>query len=66
MELTTTQEMRIITPELCRERLELSVLAKVGLIADENMMGKKEIRMRTGLLCVTTKSSLKIIHSNPS
>lgn len=66
MELTTTQEMRIITPELCRERLELSVLAKVGLIADENMMGKKEIRMRTGLLCVTTENPLRTIYSNLS
>lgn len=55
LELTTTQEIRVITPELCRERLELSVLAKVGLITDETMMAKKEIRMRTGLLCVTTQ-----------
>lgn len=59
LRLTDTQELRIITPESCRERLDLSLLASVGLIADENMMGKKEIRMRTGLLCVTTTGPLR-------
>lgn len=32
-------------------------MASVGLIADEGMMGKKEIRMRTGLLCVSNNGS---------
>ncbi|KXN87957.1 THO complex subunit 2 [Leucoagaricus sp. SymC.cos] len=51
-------ELRIITPETCRERLDLSVLAAVGLIADEGLMGKKEIRMRTGLFYKQNKFNL--------
>ncbi|KAJ3574543.1 hypothetical protein NP233_g1708 [Leucocoprinus birnbaumii] len=51
-------ELRIISPESCRERLDLGVLANVGLIADEGMMGKKEIRMRTGLFYKQNKFNL--------
>jgi THO complex subunit 2 len=37
---------------VCRERLDLVLLAGVGLIADRSAFEKKEIRTRTGLLYV--------------
>lgn len=53
----SVKDLGVISSESCRERLDLNVLASVGLIADEGMMGKKEIRMRTGLLCVSNNGS---------
>lgn len=46
------QELRLIDPGLCRERLDSAVLAGVGLIQDKSTLDKKEIRSRTGLLYV--------------
>ncbi len=59
LRLIKVQELGIITSESCRERLDLGVLANVGLIADKGMMEKKEIRMRTGLLYVIARGTVK-------
>ena len=37
-------------PPTCRERLEVPLLASAGLIPDEVLFGRKEVRMRTALL----------------
>ena len=53
LSLTTwIQDCGIVNPSFCRERLDSVVLASVGLISDKTSLDKKEIRTRTGLLCV--------------
>jgi THO complex subunit 2 len=53
LSLTTwIQDCGIVNPSFCRERLDSAVLASVGLISDKTSLDKKEIRTRTGLLCV--------------
>jgi hypothetical protein len=39
-----------VNATVCRERLEMALVANVGLIADKAAFEKKEIRTRTGLL----------------
>jgi THO complex subunit 2 len=39
-----------VNATVCRERLEIALVANVGLIADKAAFEKKEIRTRTGLL----------------
>ncbi|KAF9468910.1 transcription factor/nuclear export subunit protein 2-domain-containing protein [Collybia nuda] len=48
----------IVNPDFCRERLDSSVLATVGLIADKVSLDKKEIRTRTGLFYKQNKFNL--------
>jgi len=47
------QELGIINPDFCRERLDSALLASIGLISDKASLDKKEIRTKTGLLCVS-------------
>ncbi|KAF9534975.1 transcription factor/nuclear export subunit protein 2-domain-containing protein [Crepidotus variabilis] len=51
-------ELRIITPALCRERLETSILANAGLIPDKMSQDKKEVRVKTGLFYKQNKFNL--------
>jgi THO complex subunit 2 len=44
------QVLGIVNANVCRERLEMALVANVGLIADKAAFEKKEIRTRTGLL----------------
>lgn len=39
-----------VNATVCRERLEMALVANVGLIAEKAAFEKKEIRTRTGLL----------------
>lgn len=48
--LSAVQAAGIIDATICRERLEMTLVANVGLIADKAIFEKKEIRTRTGLL----------------
>ncbi|KAI6105439.1 transcription factor/nuclear export subunit protein 2-domain-containing protein [Pisolithus sp. B1] len=48
----------IIDIALCRERLDVSLLASVGLITDRSAFDKKEIRTRTGLFYKQNKFNL--------
>ena len=50
VKLILAQEANIIEASLCRERLDLSTLAAVGLIPDKVSHEKKEVRSRTALL----------------
>ena len=40
----------MLDPTICRERLDLGLVASVGLVADKVAFERKEIRTRTGLL----------------
>ena len=44
------QAIGVIEPDICRERLDLGLVASVGLVADKAAFERKEIRTRTGLL----------------
>lgn len=46
------QEFGLVVPSFCIERLDTTISASVGLIPDKPAFDKKEIRTRTGLLCV--------------
>ncbi|KAJ7591413.1 transcription factor/nuclear export subunit protein 2-domain-containing protein [Mycena floridula] len=48
----------IVNPLSCRERLESTLLAGAGLIADGATLGKKEVRTRTGLFYKQNKFNL--------
>lgn len=48
--LSAMQMAGIVNATVCRERLEMALVANVGLIADKAAFEKKEIRTRTGLL----------------
>ncbi|KAI6151770.1 transcription factor/nuclear export subunit protein 2-domain-containing protein [Pisolithus tinctorius] len=48
----------IIDIALCRERLDVSLLASIGLITDRSAFDKKEIRTRTGLFYKQNKFNL--------
>ncbi|KAL4082005.1 transcription factor/nuclear export subunit protein 2-domain-containing protein [Scleroderma yunnanense] len=48
----------IIGVALCRERLDVSLLASIGLITDRSAFDKKEIRTRTGLFYKQNKFNL--------
>ncbi|KAG6831879.1 hypothetical protein H0H92_006996 [Tricholoma furcatifolium] len=53
-----SKEIGIIYPNICRERLDTSILANVGLMPDKAVMEKKEIRTRTGLFYKQNKFNL--------
>jgi THO complex subunit 2 len=40
----------MLNATVCRERLELGLLAAAGLIVDAIAMGRKEVRIKTALL----------------
>lgn len=46
----TSQAGGIVDVNVCRERLEMPLLASSGLIPDKAAFEKKEIRTRTALL----------------
>ncbi|KAG9317174.1 hypothetical protein JVU11DRAFT_1367 [Chiua virens] len=48
----------ITSVAVCRERLDLSLLANVGLVSDRSSFEKKEIRTRTGLFYKQNKFNL--------
>ncbi|EGO01596.1 hypothetical protein SERLA73DRAFT_49063 [Serpula lacrymans var. lacrymans S7.3] len=48
----------ILDSSVCRERLDLALLANVGLISDRSTFDKKEIRTRTGLFYKQNKFNL--------
>ncbi|KAI0254213.1 transcription factor/nuclear export subunit protein 2-domain-containing protein [Lactifluus subvellereus] len=48
----------VLSPGLCRERLEMSLVAAVGLISDKPSYDKKEVRARTGLFYKQNKFNL--------
>ena len=41
----------------------MSIVAGVGLVSDGPSFGKKEVRARTGLLCVVVFSSTQVLES---
>ncbi|KAL0949134.1 hypothetical protein HGRIS_009218 [Hohenbuehelia grisea] len=51
-------DMRILSPTVCRERLDLALLASVGLVAEKLVLDKKEIRMRTAIFYKQNKFNL--------
>ena len=51
--LSRLQNDGVLSPGLCRERLDMSLVAGVGLISDKPSFDKKEVRARTGLLYVS-------------
>ncbi|KAI0375719.1 hypothetical protein BV20DRAFT_1059341 [Pilatotrama ljubarskyi] len=48
----------ILDPDVCRERLDLGLVANVGLVADKAAFERKEIRTRTGLFYKQNKFNL--------
>ncbi|KAI0722891.1 transcription factor/nuclear export subunit protein 2-domain-containing protein [Earliella scabrosa] len=48
----------VIEPDICRERLDLGLVASVGLVADKAAFERKEIRTRTGLFYKQNKFNL--------
>ncbi|KAL1944225.1 hypothetical protein VTO73DRAFT_3410 [Trametes versicolor] len=48
----------VIDPDICRERLDLALVANVGLVADKTAFERKEIRTRTGLFYKQNKFNL--------
>ncbi|KAH9899792.1 transcription factor/nuclear export subunit protein 2-domain-containing protein [Cubamyces lactineus] len=48
----------VLDPDICRERLDLALVANVGLIADKLAFERKEIRTRTGLFYKQNKFNL--------
>ncbi|KAH7888047.1 transcription factor/nuclear export subunit protein 2-domain-containing protein [Phlebopus sp. FC_14] len=48
----------VIDVAVCRERLDLALLANIGLISDRSSFDKKEIRTRTGLFYKQNKFNL--------
>ncbi|KIK99679.1 hypothetical protein PAXRUDRAFT_822444 [Paxillus rubicundulus Ve08.2h10] len=48
----------VIDVFVCRERLDLTLLASIGLISDRSLFDKKEIRTRTGLFYKQNKFNL--------
>ncbi|PIL37228.1 hypothetical protein GSI_00921 [Ganoderma sinense ZZ0214-1] len=48
----------ILDPTICRERLDLGLVASVGLVADKLAFERKEIRTRTGLFYKQNKFNL--------
>ncbi|OBZ76414.1 THO complex subunit 2 [Grifola frondosa] len=48
----------VLDVDVCRERLDLSLVASVGLIADKAAFERKEIRARTGLFYKQNKFNL--------
>ena len=48
--ISYTQAIGVLDPTICRERLDLGLVASVGLVADKVAFERKEIRTRTGLL----------------
>ncbi|TFK73010.1 hypothetical protein BDN72DRAFT_791474, partial [Pluteus cervinus] len=51
-------ECGVLNPSYCRERLDTSILAGVGLIADKLTLDRKEIRTRTALFYKQNKFNL--------
>lgn len=47
------QTIGILDADICRERLDLGLVASVGLVIDKVAFERKEIRTRTGLLWVS-------------
>ncbi|KAI0776038.1 transcription factor/nuclear export subunit protein 2-domain-containing protein [Trametes elegans] len=48
----------VLDPNICRERLDLTLLASVGLVGDKVAFERKEIRTRTGLFYKQNKFNL--------
>ncbi|KAI9000935.1 transcription factor/nuclear export subunit protein 2-domain-containing protein [Trametes punicea] len=48
----------ILDPDICRERLDLGLVANVGLVADKVAFERKEIRTRTSLFYKQNKFNL--------
>ncbi|KAI9512728.1 transcription factor/nuclear export subunit protein 2-domain-containing protein [Russula earlei] len=48
----------VINPGLCRERLDMSLVAGLGLILDKPTIDRKEVRARTGLFYKQNKFNL--------
>ncbi|KAH9077515.1 transcription factor/nuclear export subunit protein 2-domain-containing protein [Lactarius deliciosus] len=48
----------VLNPGLCRERLDMSLVAGVGLVLDRPSFDKKEVRVRTGLFYKQNKFNL--------
>ncbi|KAI0729395.1 transcription factor/nuclear export subunit protein 2-domain-containing protein [Fomitopsis betulina] len=48
----------VLDADVCRERLDLSLVANVGLVPDKLVFEKKEIRTRTGLFYKQNKFNL--------
>ncbi|OSX60384.1 hypothetical protein POSPLADRAFT_1058548 [Postia placenta MAD-698-R-SB12] len=50
--------IEVLDPDVCRERLDLALIADAGLIADKSTFDRKEIRTRTGLFYKQNKFNL--------
>ncbi|RDX55708.1 hypothetical protein OH76DRAFT_1461168 [Lentinus brumalis] len=48
----------VLDPDVCRERLDLALVASVGLVGDKAAFERKEIRTRTGLFYKQNKFNL--------
>ncbi|CDO68724.1 hypothetical protein BN946_scf184652.g51 [Trametes cinnabarina] len=48
----------VLDPDICRERLDLALVASVGLVADKVAFERKEIRTRTSLFYKQNKFNL--------
>ncbi|KAI9063149.1 hypothetical protein FKP32DRAFT_1651303 [Trametes sanguinea] len=48
----------VLDPDICRERLDLALVASVGLVADKLAFERKEIRTRTSLFYKQNKFNL--------
>ncbi|KAI0832504.1 transcription factor/nuclear export subunit protein 2-domain-containing protein [Trametes gibbosa] len=48
----------VLDPDICRERLDLTLVASIGLVADKLAFERKEIRTRTGLFYKQNKFNL--------
>ncbi|KAL6309570.1 transcription factor/nuclear export subunit protein 2-domain-containing protein [Sparassis latifolia] len=48
----------VLDTDVCRERLDISLIANAGLITDKNAFERKEIRTRTGLFYKQNKFNL--------